>query len=194
MRAVWVDAGNDADYQRLARYGIDRPYYDLRDPRVSASYLEAVAARGLRPGLYAAWNWWPELNGGGFAERVHHELLRIGWMGNPPVCLDIEVHDISYVLGCLRRWRQLRPTRETDWTLEGMQGGLLGQTAVRQIVAANVRVAPSMYAGDMTPLPHSVVIDLLMAGIPGDRIVGMYDAARLPYRWSGYAFTQGRLP
>src|SRR5581483_3217382 len=53
------------------------------------------------------------------------EGSRIGWMGNPPVCLDIEVHDISYVLGCLRRWRQLRPTRETDWTLEGMQGGLL---------------------------------------------------------------------
>jgi hypothetical protein len=195
QHAIWVDANNDADLTRLRAHGIDSPYFDGRDPRVTAAYLQDLAGRGFKPGLYYAWNWWPTLDGPGFAQRVSNDLRRIGWAGNPPVCLDIETHDIAgYVLPCLTRWRALRPTRETIWTLEGMQGGLFTPTQVAEINRLNVLVGPQLYVGDMQPHPHSPVIDLLMAGFDGRRIVGFYDAARLPYRWSGIAFSQGRLP
>lgn len=196
MRACWIDAGNDPDYAKLAKYGIDTPYFDPRDPRVTASYLDSVKAHpGIATcGLYFASNW-GDWTGPGFAEDVDKVLRRIGWRGNPPVCLDIETHDITgYVLPCLQRWRQLRPTRRTWWTLEGFQGGLLTPPAVALLAAGDIRIAPQFYAGDMTPLTHSPVIDLLMAGVDGTRIDGMYDAAHLPYSWRGFAFTQGRLP
>lgn len=194
MKAVWIDNGADPNYDKLRAHGIDSAYFDPRDPRVTAGYLDVVRANGLAAGLYFAWNWYPNMTGAWFATKVDQELRRIAWHGNAPVCLDIETHDVSYITGCLERWRQLRPTRQTDWTMEGMQGGLFSPQAVSEIVAANVRLAPSFYGGDMSPLGHSVILDLLMAGFPGDRIIGMYDAAALPYRWTGYAFTQGRLP
>lgn len=194
MRAVWVDTGNDANYDKLRAYGITHPYYDHRDPRITAGYLGNVRKLGFTPGLYSAWNWYPNADGGEYAEILHQELKRINWSGNPAVCVDIETHDVDYILDFLGRWRQLRPTRRTDWTLEGFQGGLFAPADISKIVAANVGVVPQLYRGDMEPLEHSPIIDLLMAGIPGDRLLGFYDAARLPYRWHGYAFTMGRLP
>ena len=193
VKAVWIDAGNDADVTKLGLYGITAPYFDPRDQRVTAAYLERLRGQGFSPGLYFAWDWYPQLGGAAFASKVDAELRRISWGGNPPVCLDIETHDVGYILACLERWRTLRPTRQTDLTLEGMQGGLFSPQAVSEIVHANIRIAPSFYAGDMSPLGHSVILDLLMAGFPGERLLGMYDAAALPYRWTGYAFTQGRL-
>lgn len=194
MKAVWIDLGNDANYDLLRRYGITAPYYNHNDPRVTAAYLDGVKARGFSPGIYSDGSWYPTLNGKQYAEKLDQVLKHIAWLGNPPVCVDLEMHDPAYLTAFFKRWRQLRPTRQTDWTLEGMQGGWMSKTFVDVVVGANVRVAPQFYVGQMQPHEHSPVIDLMMAGIPGDRIVGMYDAARLPYRWSGYAFTQGRLP
>ena len=37
-------------------------------------------------------------------------------------------------------------------------------------------------------------IDLLARGFNILALQGFYDAATLPLEWSGYAFTQGRLP
>ena len=47
-KAVWVDAGNDPDYAKLQANGITVPYFDLRDPRVTAAYLDAVKATSPR--------------------------------------------------------------------------------------------------------------------------------------------------
>lgn len=153
-----------------------------------------MKGHGYGVGIYTAWNW-GNWTGPEYAAWTDAELRRIGWQGNAAVCLDVETHDIAgYVIPCLQHWRQLRPTRQTDWTLEGMQGGLFSREQVGLVMKANVRLAPSFYGGNMQPLDHSVTLDLLMAGFPGYAIVGMYDAARLPYRWTGYAFTQGRLP
>lgn len=200
-RAVWVDAGSNVDKAKLARYGIDSPYFDPRDPRVTPAFLDTVKAQGFKPGLYFAWNWYPVTTGAAFADTVDAELRQLGWAGNPPVCIDIEKGDgltdtnvVAYVVSFFQRWRQLRPKRETDYTLEGFQGGLFTPAAVRAIVAANVQVCPQFYAGNMSALGHSPTVDLLMAGFPGERLDGMYDAAALPWRWRGYAFTQGRLP
>lgn len=198
MRGVWVDEGNDADYAKLKALGL-APWYAIRDPSVTAPYLQAVADRGFPLGLYIAANWTPELDGVAFAEHADAELKRVGWRGNPPLCLDIEHAALGddfapFLVACLSRWRTLRPTRPTWVTIDGMQGGQFTPDDVQAIIEANIWLAPQFYRGDMSPLPHSPVIDLLMAGFPGVRIDGMYDAARLPYRWRGFAFTQGRLP
>ena len=46
----------------------------------------------------------------------------------------------------------------------------------------------------MTPVEHSPILDLLMSGFPAERIDGFYNAAALPYRWRGFAFTMATLP
>lgn len=194
MRAVWVDSGNDPDYAKLARYGITVPFFDPRDPRVTAQYLDAVAAHPNIDtcGIYTAWNW-QSWTGPQYAEWTDQQLRRIGWMGNAIVCLNIENHDINgYVIPALRRWRQLRPSRKTWWTLEGMQGGLFSGNQPSTVNALNIILAPQFYEGNMTPHRHSPVIDLEEPGFA--LIDGMYDAAVLPSIWRGFAFTQGRLP
>jgi hypothetical protein len=203
MRAVWVDAGNDADYGKLTHYGIDSPYYALNDPRVTAAYLQGVADRGFKPGLYVAWNWF-SLDGPGLASHVHAELLRIGWAGNPPVCVDIEkghgltdANYVAYVLAFLKRWRELRPKRLTYYTLEGYQGGLFDAKARLAVAASGVVVVPQCYTGAMVPYdPVDVMYDLWRHGFAPAGAVPFYDAAHLPtaWGWSGFAFTMGRLP
>lgn len=195
MKAVWIDAGNDPDYTKLQKYAIDTAFFDLRDSRCTAAYFDGVRAKGLGVGVYAVASWFPQSTPQAFAQWVSGELLRIGWKGNPLVCLDIETHDIErYVVPCLQEWRRIRPNRPTWWTLEGGQGGLFTATDVTNIASLSVRVVPQFYRGDMVPLPHSPVIDLLMAGFQGVQLDGCYDAAALPWRWRGFAFTQGRLP
>lgn len=201
MRAVWIDNGSDPDYARLARYGITAPYFDPRDPRVTPTYLDGVKAHGVSPGIYFAWNWYTPRPPAVLAQTMSDDLKRLGWAGNPPVCIDIEkghglddTNVVAYVVAFFQAWRALRPTRPTDYTLEGFQGGLWSPQKVKQLVATNVGVCPQMYDGAMRPLAHDVTLDLLIQGFPGERLAGMYDAAALPYNWRGYAFTQGRLP
>jgi hypothetical protein len=113
----------------------------------------------------------------------------------PRVCVDIETHDVAYILAFLKRWRELRPTRTTDWTLEPFQGGLFTPADAIHIAAANVRVIPQLYFGDMAPAAADrVALNLVLASFLPMRLFGFYDAAALPGRWEGYAFTQGRLP
>jgi hypothetical protein len=58
-----------------------------------------------------------------------------------------------------------------------------------------VRVIPQLYTGSMEPLAADrVALDLVLHSFRDERIFGFYDAAALPERWEGYAFTQGRLP
>ena len=195
-RAVWIDAGNDADYAKLRAHGIDSPYFDIRDSRVTRAYLEGVQAEGFAPGVYAAWNWYPTLGGAGFAVQLSGLLVGLGAPpGFPKVCADIEIHDVGYILAFLKRWRKLRPMRVTDWTLEGFQGGLFTANDTLAIAAANVGVIPQTYTGSMEPQDVArVVLDLAFHSFPPARISPFYDAARLPAEWSGYAFAQGRLP
>ena len=200
MKAIWIDYGNDADALRLKGHGVEAPYYDIRDPRITKTYLQNVRAQGFKPGVYAAWAW-PEVahkSGAGFAEWVSDQLQRVApGTGNdfPRVSLNIETHDVSYILAALKRWRELRPTRTTDWTLEGHQGGLFKPADVQAIVAANVEICPQAYTGDMRRYESDrVVLDLVKHGFPADRIHCFYDAAQVGHWWDGVLFTQGRLP
>jgi hypothetical protein len=199
MNAVWIDEGQDPDYTKLRKYGIDTAYFSIRDQLV-VERINAAKDHSFKVGIYFAWNWYPKVLGGaGLADTISNELTILGFKDYSKdgvrILADIEEHDIAgYVVPFFQRWRKHRPNRVTDWTLEGMQGGLFTATDVANISACSILVAPAFYGGNMAPLPHSPIIDLLMAGFQGYQLVGMYDAAALPWRWSGYAFTQGRLP
>lgn len=205
MKACWIDHGQDADITKLKRHGIDEILVPTQSsPIANAGSLERLKNAGFKVGLFVAWSWRPGVTGAQFAEFVDRELKRVGWLGNPKVQVDIEkgagLHDanyVDYVVAFMRRWRQLRPTRETDFTLEAMQGGLFNGRgdAIEAIIEANVRIIPQFYTGDMQPMAQDVALkDLLLYGFPIDRIKGYYDGARLPLNWDGVAWTQGRLP
>lgn len=208
VRNLWVDANNDLDPAKAKANAITAAYFDIRDPRVTLNYLKAVLAEGFAPGVYAAWNW-PEipydppyigtLKGRIFATWLSAELERIA-PGTPPdlpaVCIDIETHDVPFIVGCLQQWRKHRPHRMTDWTLENHQGGLFKPADVLHITAAVRYTVPQCYEGaNMRPVSSlESARDLAAAGFPWPFLVGFYDAAALPDWWQGYAFTQGRLP
>lgn len=202
FHATWVDKGNDPDFDTLRKNRIDIPFFDAREDRLTSKrdgkpYLNWVDDHeGISTcGIYAAWNWevsWQDPVV--FVEWIDKRLKEIAWKRNPPVCINIEDHDVEgYVLPALRRWRELRPLRPTWWTMEGMQGGTIEPYSVA-LKETHVRLAPQMYRGNMEPHRHDVTIDLLIAGFWGSELDGMYDAAALPWRWRGFAFTMGRLP
>jgi hypothetical protein len=202
MRAVWVDEGQDPDYGKLAANGINWPYFALRDPRLSAPYLTSVAAHtGIDGcGVYAVASWFPTAGPVTFAEWVDARLRAIGWLGNAPVMLDIEVSDLAaYTVACLTRWRQIRPARVTDLTIEGHKGGVFQPVDVIHVSAKVRYVVPQCYNGSMTQVwdSYAMVCDLAAAGFPLGKLCPFYDAAHLSQWWglpAGYAFTQGRLP
>ena len=199
MRVIWVDEGNDPQYAKLRTYGIDTISRSIRDSRTTLDALKADRAQGFACNVYAASNWWPELNGPQFASKVSG-LLQTVAPGTAPdfpsVCLDMETHDRDYLMGALRQWRKHRPERVTDWTLEGHQGGIL-TTADWLIVFRLVRyVVPQSYNGAMTATWDTCAMarDLYDHGLPFGSVYPFVDAAHLQEWWAGYAFTQGRLP
>lgn len=203
MRAVWVDAGNDPDYAKLADHAITWPYFDIREKRLTPPYLDAVRAHPTIEGcgVYVVASWLPTLTGPQLAEWTDTRLRQIAWLGNPPVMFDIEgaQFDIEgYVIPCLRRWRELRPKRVTDLTIEGHKGGAFTLTSVRTVAGLVRWIVPQCYSGAMqTWDTYAIVADLLMAGFMSMEVRPFYDAGHLQPWWGtpdGFAFTQGRLP
>lgn len=199
MKAVWVDAGQDPDWVKLPRYGIDTVYLALGDSRTTKAALQSAAARGYQVGVYMAWNWgeYVGLTGPQMAEEVHRRVQPLAWSATsrPKVQFDIEEHSPGKIASCFERWRQLEPKRDTSWTLESMQGGWMSADFVRRIVACKIRVVPQFYLGNMEPVAADMALrNLTRRGFEESRITGFYDAATLPAWWNGWAFTQGRLP
>lgn len=203
MRAVWVDAGNDPDYAKLDANGIGWPYFDAREERLSAAYLDNVRAHpGIDGcGVYVIAEWFPNLPGPQLAEYADHRLRDIAWQGNPPVMFDIEgAHfDLNgYVVPCLQRWRELRPKRITDLTIEGHKGGMFSILQVRQVAKLVRWTVPQCYDGAMRPWDtYAMIADLQLRGFLSQEVRPFMDAAHLLPWWGtpdGFAFTQGRLP
>jgi hypothetical protein len=202
MRAAWKYQGTDIDYAKLAANGITWPYFDLRDPLLTPAYLDSVKAHdGIAGcGVYAVASWYPTLTPMLFADAVDAGLRAIGWKGNPPVCVDIEGVDlVDYTLRFLTRWRQLRPKRTTDLTIEGHKGGLFTASEAAYVAKRVRYVVPQCYNGAMTAEwdTYAMTCDLTAAGFPLAQVCPFYDAAHLPEWWglpAGYAFTMERLP
>lgn len=207
MRAAWGDFGQDPPYAKLADAGVTWPYFDIRDPRLTPDYLDAVKAHpGIDGcGVYAVrgTDSWPEtddLTPAQFAEWTDAALRHIGWLGNPPVMFDIEgMPDlVPFVLATLKRWRELRPKRTTDLTIEGHKGELFRPADVINTVAKVRWVVPQCYDGAMHPWDtYAMAADLYAADFPAASVRPFYAADKLLPWWGtpdGFAFTWGRLP
>lgn len=215
MHAVWVDEHNDADYIKLGRYGIDTPYFSIRDPNV-ANYLEHAHERTGKGGIYFAWNWYPTLTGRTLADVVSLELQHIiedlrglGVASSatfPAVCANLE-DDATlngdaychYVADFCARWRQHRQQRLTDWALQAHKGELFASLphVVSAINAAKVGIVPELYAGNPVVPQDGLALatDLITRGFLASYVHGFYWGRwPLPEWWDGYVFTQGQLP
>ena len=204
MRACWIDSGNDPDWVKVKAHEMTHLYFDLFDSRVRTSYLHNVTTRGYGVGVYVVTNW-PQVagqDGKTFAETVSKQLgvvvpAVLGDVASfPKVQLDIEQHDPVFILEALKRWRELRPKRDTSWTFEGSQSGWMSPEFVAEVISRRVRLVPQLYNGAMTEVWDSLTEarELVAAGFPDGLISPFYDAAHLPVGWSGFAFTMGRLP
>ena len=201
MRHVWVDAGNDADWEKLQRNGITGEFYAVSDPAPAVrARLEATKARRHAGGLYSAWNWIDDQAGEAYADYAAERLREIVPVGRtnswPKIQLDDERHEPDTILAMLRRWREHFPTQDTSWTLEAMQGGWMSEAFVKEVIALRVRVVPQCYNGSMTEVWDVLAAarDLTKRGFPDSLITPFYDARHLPTHWDGFAFTMGRLP
>lgn len=209
MKVVWLDLGHKPDFAKLQTIGATGVAFDIRDA-ISRSYLQSLKKDSLLdPYVYSTPHWpeTDELNGRGFAEWTSQRLDEIAprtGQAMPAVCLDIEHHDSKFVYECLRRWRELRPTRITDWTLESFQFGWEDEVGFHKGWASSlvpvveefdVLVAPQFYKGDMSPFAADrAILNAVKGGMSADRLIGCYDARSLADGWRGYVFTQGRLP
>ena len=194
---AWVDANNDPFTSILKAYGIGEVYFDIRDPRLTPAYLDAIRGQGFSTvGLYACWNW-PEVPTlpGLFATWIDAKLRHIGWLGNPPVHINDETHDAKRIETLLGTWRALRPKRRTLWTMEGHQAPVFAGIG-RVLADLNVEIGPQCYTGpDMTRIESAAEVQSWASlGIPVERIRPFLDARQLGVWWTGIAYTQGRLP
>lgn len=211
MKAIWIDENQSPDYQRLFRHGIRRLYFTAREGYGhDKTMVDNARAQGFEVGIYRVSSWDlannPNLTGAEWANLLSKDVSRyVGGDGKGTnvqlaVQMDIEEHNPVWIAQCLLRWRQIRQVRDTSFTFEPFQGGML-VAAIAQIIQSNVRLVPQAYMGphngnpDMTPAdPFGVVKDLTDYRFPYERIQVFYDAARLYRGWTGYAFTAQRLP
>jgi hypothetical protein len=198
MRAVWIDAGNNPNTDLLKAHGITRDYYDVRDARRARFAISR--GRGAQVGVYADPTWFPDLPVDDFARLLSQDLHDLG-VDNEQCAVHVNAEAHNFDIGeFLFVWRGKRPTRDTAWVLEGLQGGRLARWQVLEVNAdTNLQLLAEAYAGDMSPLPGGpdrVRSNLVAYGIERKRALVMYDAKTLTpsdWNWDGCAFTQGRL-
>jgi len=195
-RALWVDEGLEPDYLKAKREQMTALFLPISDPIVDLTRrANEIRANNYAAGVYMAANWpmFFGMDGKTTAEYMHSRVAQIG--GKLKVQFDIERHDGQYILDVLTRWRALNPTVDTSWTMEGHQGQWMTSDFVKAIVIAKIRVVPQAYGSDMTPwCPLEMARDLTKRGFPDALVSPFHDAARLPKWWTGFAFTQARLP
>lgn len=213
-RACFIDHGQEPNYDLLRRHNITEcvmPSQNSHGGRpLSATLCEKVFQQLTAEGknfvvsVHVAWNWNDGYETGAeFAEYCDAELKRINWQRNPKMVADIEkggqtppdeLHWVDYLVSFCERWRQLRPTRPTDITFEGMQGGLFNGRgpAVAKILGANVGLIPQAYTGDERRMAEDVVSDDLLPYFPAHR-TRLYYLAPPALNWNGYLWRMGLL-
>lgn len=202
-RAVWIDYQTEVDTDLFRYYDIEQAYLDARE--ATKEKLESARLRSLGgvPGVYFVWNHYPQMEGHQFADFCHNRLLEIGSLLNPVVSVDIEkghgLNDsnfVDYLMSFARRWKQLRPKRDTSVTIEGRQGGLFNNRFqdVSWWNGSGLKLCPQAYTGSMVPHPAGLLENLMSYGFKREALEVFYDAAIFTEPIDGFLFTQQRLP
>lgn len=193
MKYVWTVAGDDPDYAHGARYGINGYFWPMFDNLTTRENLQETRSRGYAVGIYLGHDW---LQGSGavVAAKVNEEYKRVA-IPRLKVMFNLEEKEPDWIVDVLEEWRKLKPSVSTSWSMEGMQGGWMTSSFVRQVLACKVRVVPQCFTGDMRRRESDVVkADLVRRGFPEHIVSCFYDAQQLGLDWDGFAFTLGRLP
>lgn len=202
-RAIWLDENNSPRSDLKTRFGITDVFRSVRDGRTTLTHLEEDRRRFGGAGLYlcSQGDGWPSADTTtpkAWAKWAYEQVQTIapGSSGDfPKVLLNCETHDAAWVVSMLKAWRSHSPRRVTAWSPEGRQTGIFSPAHVAAINQTGVTVVPQLYGGDMTAHPEgTVILPMLRAGFNPKTLTGFYDAQNLPWDWSGFAFSQGRLP
>lgn len=213
IKGCFIDHEQEPIFERLRAHGINECLIPgEHSPAANPEWVRRMDAAGFKVTVMFAWNWFGGFSTGAkFAEYASERLKQIGYAGapgspavNPEVMLDIEkgaglneFNYVDWVVDCLTRWRQLRPTRATTLSLEAMQGGLFKDRPdkVLKVLSLVGGIIPQHYTGGEKRMAEDVTLkDLEDVGFPRGRIRGFYLARELPMNWDGYAWTQGKLP
>jgi hypothetical protein len=194
MRFVWVDAGNDPDFNKGTRHRINGYFMPMFDARTTKPTMQAIKDRGFVAGIYIGHGWFAPISPKDLVAKVAAEYKRVQ-VPDLRVMFNLEQHDPEYIARVLELWRKGHKTVGTSWSPEGMQGGWMTGDFPNRVVATKTRVVPQCFVGNMERRESDMVLrDLLKMGFPHTSISMFYDAAQLGDGWDGYAFTQGRLP
>lgn len=201
MKFIWTVAGDDPDFNNGDKHGIDGYFYPLGDAVTTPAQLKATADRGYVTGVYVGAGWYDNLTPGQYVAKVAAALIALrtksGVLGLR-LMVNLEEHAPDRIIAILEGLREKLGNKVAiSWSPEGMQGGWMSSGFVARVVSARVRVVPQAFISDMTRRDESAVLrDLLKAGFTEASVSLFYDAAQLPplRDWSGYAFTEGRLP
>jgi hypothetical protein len=194
MRYVWVDAGNDPNWDKMIQYRMTGIFMPMFDARTTQAMMKTIQARGYAAGIYVGHGWYAPISPADLVAKVAKEYARVQ-VPNLRVMFNLEQHDPAYIAEVLERWRAGHKTVGTSWTMEGMQGGWMTQDFVLRVIATKTRVVPQCFVGNMDRRESDMVLrDLTKRGFPEALVTMFYDAAQLGVGWDGYAFTQGRLP
>lgn len=190
---------HDFIWEWVAEYGMDQLV--LPSTQVTPEDLDYIRGRGLHVGVNFSPKWYGDCAGPLLAEIASRKLDELGY-GNKvcTVFLDNENHGSSDVLNMLAHWRTLRPTRDTVWSPEPLQGGDMNAD-LRQMILhdAHLRVAAQLYRGkpEMAPVSERAVHDDI-AFIPGMKRLSVYGVVSqtspvkvkhaIPEGWNGILY------
>lgn len=201
MKYAWTVAGDDPDYGQGQKHGITGYFFPAEDSVTTVAELQKAdnTPGGKAIGVYQGAGWWDDLSPEGIAKRMNVEVNRLTKKNmvnrGLKVQFNLEEHDPERIAATLEAWRKLRPTTNTSWSPEGMQGGWMSPMFVARVLACRVRVVPQAFQGNMQRVESDAVLrNLTRRGFPESSVSIFYDAAQLAPGWDGFAFTMGRLP
>jgi hypothetical protein len=231
VNAIWIDQGDVPDYVKLRARGIHSLYFDIRQSGDlnwggwdCAARCSDARRHGFIVGVYWGQSWGEaKYTGAAFADKISRQISGMEelWRaaGESLQCefqIDLETvngidHslDAAWMTAFFKRWRVIRPGKQTSWTLESYQGGPY-TWMTRELVSIintdiNLIIVPQLYTGDVSinvdsasaerDLRHMRYSDGTLGGINENRIQFFYEADNYPeVGWRGWLFTSRSLP
>jgi hypothetical protein len=195
-KAAWLYAGNQPDWGKVAKYGIQVIYIDPRDAIYAKQLVADIRNRGLTPGAYVATSWYVGTSEGfgDYVSFLANSVIPKGSLAEaPPLMLDLETVPIYWAAAIIREYRKHQPARPTAYTNEPFKDSTVVPTVIMQ--QANLHWYVQLYQGDMTAVDPAAAMMQVARIYPPNMVHPFYDGAR----WGtdhkdGCYFTLERMP